>query len=196
MPVIFHFRTFGDAEAEATEDVADLLLDDGDWMAASQLDRIGAAGKIDVFVIALDIIETFSQVVDLLLCGSLQFIEELSDFTFRNAEKLEPPIATALNAGLLVVATDWLIVALSETVNVLLVVPPAIVNPVAAAVSASPLYVLPVSAEAIFPSAIAVAFQVPVPIVPSVVTLALPAQVDRAVFSTEPRPTSDLVGVE
>jgi hypothetical protein len=39
-----------------------------------------------------------------------------------------------------------------------------------------------------FAALITVAFQEPVPIVPSVVTLVVPAQVDRAVFSTFPKP--------
>ena len=42
-------------------------------------------------------------------------------------------------------------------------------------------------------SATAVPCQVPVPMVPTVVMLAVPAQVDRAVFSTLPSPTMALV---
>ena len=64
--------------------------------------------------------------------------------------------------------------------------PPATVNPVVCAVRVKPLYVLPVSADAIFPSAIAVAFQVPVPIVPTEVKLeAVTPEPSVVPFSTE-----------
>ena len=65
-------------------------------------------------------------------------------------------------------------VASSGTVNVLEVVPPAIVKPVVRGVRFNPLYVFPVSAEEIFPSAIEVPFHVPVPIVPNVVIVVCP----------------------
>jgi hypothetical protein len=60
------------------------------------------------------------------------------------------------------------------TVSVFEVVPPAMLKPVPSDVKVNPLYVLPVSAEAILPSAITVPFQVPVPIVPKVVMLVWP----------------------
>ena len=65
-----------------------------------------------------------------------------------------------------------------DTVRVLDVVPPAMLNPVVNAVGVIPLYVLPVSADAILLLAMAVAFQVPLPMVPTVVML--PDPVDGA----------------
>ena len=44
-------------------------------------------------------------------------------------------------------------------------------------------------------TAISVAAHVPVPIVPTVVVLVVPAYVDIAVFSTDPNPTSPLTNV-
>lgn len=61
---------------------------------------------------------------------------------------------------------------------------------------ASPRFVLAVPASVApvppFAIAIAVPVHVPVVIVPRVVRFVLPAQVDRAVFSTLPNPTLDL----
>ena len=60
------------------------------------------------------------------------------------------------------------------TVRVLDVVPPATVNPVDAAVRVRPLYVFPVNADAILLSAMVVALQVPVVMVPTVTMLVEP----------------------
>ena len=67
------------------------------------------------------------------------------------------------------------------TVKVLEVVPPAMVNPLVWVVKVSPLYVFPVRAVAILPSAIVVPFQVPVVMVPTV-AMSVPTSLDAAML--------------
>ena len=65
--------------------------------------------------------------------------------------------------------------------------------PVAADTSIPPPATILVTFAAVYVVLISVPCQVPVPIVPRVVRLVLPAQVERAVFSTLPNPTSPFV---
>ena len=82
VPVIFHLWTFGQREAQTTEDVHNLILDDSEGMAGTQGNRVGSAGEVDMHARGLLGDSIALERVDLVRSSILELIELHAYFLF------------------------------------------------------------------------------------------------------------------
>ena len=82
MPVVFDFRTFGDAESQTCEDINDFVLYNCNRMTCTEFNRISRAGQVKTVATIILALELFLQRIDFVLRFSFQFIQSHADFFF------------------------------------------------------------------------------------------------------------------
>ena len=75
MPVVFDFRTFGDAESQTCEDINDFVLYNCNRMTCTEFNRISRAGQVKTVATIILALELFLQRIDFVLRFSFQFIQ-------------------------------------------------------------------------------------------------------------------------
>ena len=82
VPVIFNFRTFGNAESQTGKDINDFVLYNGERVACTEFHRISRTRQIQSVTIVVLTFKHFFQRVDFVLRFCFQFIQSHADFFF------------------------------------------------------------------------------------------------------------------
>ena len=77
--IVFHLRAVSKDETHAGENVDNLVGDDGERMACTQLDGVGCAREVDSLVASLLGLALLTQLVDALSSKCLEFIDLHAD---------------------------------------------------------------------------------------------------------------------
>ena len=79
MEIVFHFRTVSEDKAHTREDIDDLVGDDGERMACTELNGVGRTGQVDGLVTIILCLTLLTQLVDALSGKCLQFVDLHAD---------------------------------------------------------------------------------------------------------------------
>ena len=82
VPIVLHFRTFGNGEAQAREDVDDFFADERYRVACANFLRSSSACKVDVDVFHCTVLKCLLEGINFVGGKSLELVELLTDFTF------------------------------------------------------------------------------------------------------------------